>query len=86
MVVLFFIAAWITFACSCAKEKKESVLESDTKPAAFPPPENNDGRPIIVAFGNSLTAGSGVDSTQNYPSKLQARINATGHRYKVVNA
>jgi acyl-CoA thioesterase-1 len=48
--------------------------------------EERDGRPIIVAFGNSLTAGSGVDSTQNYPSKLQGRIDAAGYRYRVVNA
>jgi acyl-CoA thioesterase I len=48
--------------------------------------EDLDIRPVIVAFGNSLTEGSGVDSAQNYPSKLQAKIDAAGFRYQVINA
>jgi acyl-CoA thioesterase-1 len=39
-----------------------------------------------VAFGDSLTAGSGVDPAENYPSQLQAKIEAEGYRYRVVNA
>jgi acyl-CoA thioesterase-1 len=39
-----------------------------------------------VAFGDSLTEGAGVDPTQNYPSKLQAKIDAAGYRYRVLNA
>ena len=27
--------------------------------------------PVILTFGDSLTAGFGVSDTQNYPSKLQ---------------
>jgi acyl-CoA thioesterase I len=48
--------------------------------------ESNDVRPIIVAFGNSLTEGLGVDPAQNYPSRLQAKIDASGYRYRVVNS
>jgi acyl-CoA thioesterase-1 len=43
-------------------------------------------RPIIVAFGDSLTAGAGVEPEQNYPSKLQRKIDQSGYRYAVVNA
>jgi acyl-CoA thioesterase I len=50
------------------------------------PAENSDERPVIVALGNSLTAGSGVDPAQNYPSKLQARIDGAGYSYRVINA
>jgi acyl-CoA thioesterase-1 len=48
--------------------------------------EKEDARPIIVALGNSLTAGNGVDDTQSYPSKLQRRLDAAGYKYRVINA
>ncbi|HSW40263.1 MAG TPA: arylesterase [Acidobacteriota bacterium] len=44
------------------------------------------GRPVIVAFGDSLTAGVGVDPAFNYPSRLQVKIDEAGYRYRVVNA
>lgn len=45
-----------------------------------------DSRPVIVAFGDSLTAGAGVPADGNYPAKLQERIDAAGYRYRVINA
>ncbi|MFO7274141.1 MAG: arylesterase [Bacillota bacterium] len=44
------------------------------------------GWPVIVAFGDSLTAGLGVDPNENYPSQLQAQLDARGYRYRVVSA
>ncbi|HEY0794924.1 MAG TPA: arylesterase [Acidisarcina sp.] len=45
-----------------------------------------DTRPIIVAFGDSLTAGFGADPGQSYPDFLQRELDARGYRYRVVNA
>ncbi|MBP2019014.1 acyl-CoA thioesterase-1 [Symbiobacterium terraclitae] len=44
------------------------------------------GWPVIVAFGDSLTAGHGVEPDRNYPSQLQALLDELGYRYRVVNA
>jgi acyl-CoA thioesterase I len=41
---------------------------------------------IIVAFGDSLTAGFGVTPEDSYPARLQARLRAEGYDYRVVNA
>jgi len=41
---------------------------------------------VIVAFGDSLTAGLGVTPEDSYPSRLQARLRADGYAYRVVNA
>jgi acyl-CoA thioesterase-1 len=41
---------------------------------------------IIVAFGDSLTAGLGVTPDESYPAQLQAKLRAEGYSYRVVNA
>jgi len=41
---------------------------------------------VIVALGDSLTAGLGVASDETYPARLQARLTREGYAYRVVNA
>jgi acyl-CoA thioesterase-1 len=41
--------------------------------------------PVIVCFGDSLTAGYGADSGQSYPDYLQQLLDARGYHYRVVN-
>ena len=41
---------------------------------------------VIVAFGDSLTAGLGVTPEDSYPARLQAKLRAEGYAYRVVNA
>lgn len=43
-------------------------------------------RPRIVFLGDSLTAGLGLPREQAVPSLVQARLDAEGYRYEVVNA
>jgi len=40
----------------------------------------------VLFLGTSLTAGHGVDPSQAYPARIDARIKAAGLRYRVVNA
>jgi acyl-CoA thioesterase-1 len=40
----------------------------------------------IVAFGDSLTAGYGLNPEDSYPSLLQKKLAADGFNYEVVNA
>jgi acyl-CoA thioesterase-1 len=44
------------------------------------------GPPVILAFGDSLTAGFGVDPQASYPARLQRLLDEKGYHYKVVNA
>ena len=50
------------------------------RPGAVP-----DGRPLIVCFGDSLTAGYGTDPGESYPDDLQADLDSQGYKYRVVN-
>jgi acyl-CoA thioesterase-1 len=43
-------------------------------------------RPRVVALGDSLTAGLGLERSEAYPAVLQQRIDAAGYRFEVVNA
>ncbi len=40
----------------------------------------------VVFFGDSLTAGYGLDPTQAYPTVIQEKITQRGWRFQVVNA
>ncbi len=42
-------------------------------------------RPLVVCFGDSLTAGYGADEGQSYPDFLQRDLENDGYHYRVVN-
>jgi acyl-CoA thioesterase I len=44
-----------------------------------------DTRPLIVCFGDSLTAGFGVDPGKSYPDDLQQDLDRAGYHYQVLN-
>lgn len=46
---------------------------------------STDSRPVIVCFGDSLTAGLGIESTASYPADLQRLLDIAGYHYRVVN-
>src|ERR1044071_3217722 len=48
-------------------------------------PTARDSRPVILAFGDSLTAGYGVPHGSGYPERLQLKLDALGYKYRVVN-
>jgi acyl-CoA thioesterase I len=44
-----------------------------------------DDRPVILAVGESTTAGYGVPRDLSYPAQLQKELDKRGYRYRVVN-
>jgi len=47
---------------------------------------DDDPRPKLVCFGDSLTAGYGTDPGESYPDDLQRLLDKQGYKYHVVNA
>jgi acyl-CoA thioesterase-1 len=68
---------------SCGQQKLEETPPAEpARPTVTPIPSEPDARPVIVAFGDSLTAGYGVNGGFSYPDFLQKEIAG----YRVVNA
>jgi len=74
---LAILAALALASCS-RPEPQPTVAE---KP---PAPVVKEG-PAIACFGNSLTAGHGLDPGLSYPDQLQVLLDEHGYRYRVVN-
>jgi acyl-CoA thioesterase-1 len=81
--------------CRANNAASNSAPQPATQPAAAntsqPAPLNlapsnaDDARPVIVCFGDSLTAGAGTDPGQSYPEYLQAALDQRNIHYRVDN-
>ena len=82
--VLFVLAG-----CKPAGPRSEpqTTSASHTSDVAVPasPARPADSVPAIVCFGDSLTAGFGLDPGQSYPDLLQRELDRRGYHYRVVN-
>jgi acyl-CoA thioesterase-1 len=70
------VLAAVVLLSGCDSGKEQPVVQVSKKQAEG----------IIIALGDSLTAGLGVDPDRNYPAQLQKRLEAEGYSYRVVNA
>jgi acyl-CoA thioesterase-1 len=59
---------------------------ASTNPVTTAAPPTIDPRPLIVCFGDSLTAGYGTNSGESYPDDLQLLLDAGGYHYRVLNS
>lgn len=76
-------------ACCSRAPENRNAKSSGEVPAQREQPRPSaavqDTRPVIVAFGDSLTAGFGVDPGLSYPDNLQHELDHAGYSYRVVN-
>jgi acyl-CoA thioesterase-1 len=84
-----YLAAALSIGVLGCKEKPAPApapATASSVAAAKPAAEAPDNRPVIVAFGDSLTAGYGTDAGNSYPDFLERDLEAKGFHYHVVNA
>lgn len=78
----FISIAIFLSACGASSAKIENQKPIENVPM----PELNSGKPKIVAFGDSLTAGFGLTERESYPYLLQEKLKADGYDFEVINA
>ena len=91
--VLLIVAGVAIAMCGCKADTRQQSSVTDSIAAPQPQPETPlpiastkpDIRPVLVCFGDSLTAGLGTDAGESYPDYLQADLDARGYHYRVVN-
>jgi len=76
--IAWVVGVALLFSAGC--DGKEEVREPSVAV------ERPDDRKTIVAVGDSLTEGLGVDEPDTYPARLENKLKAEGHAYRVVNA
>lgn len=88
--ILFFslCAAFLPGCSSGTERNNREVADSDGMAAADTAAAKPETREkIILFFGNSLTAGYGLDPTEAFPALIQQKLDSAGYEnYKVVNA
>jgi acyl-CoA thioesterase I len=82
-VLSFAVCALLISACGVSTAERQFEGNLD-RPLATP--KTVTGKPKIVAFGDSLTAGFGLAEKESYPYLLQKKLEADGYNYEVVNA
>ncbi len=80
-------AAIVLAGCGGGGREQPAANEGPASlPAAAPrAAAPDDPRPVIAAFGDSISAGFGLDGGQSYPDDLQRLIDRAGYKYHVVN-
>lgn len=91
-VALFVCALWLAAlftACqksSAPNDPSVKLASSGSSIAPVKASKNPEPLPVIVAFGDSLTAGFGLPEDQSFTTLLQNKLDEKGYRYRVVNA
>lgn len=74
--IVLLLAAWLT-SCSGSTEKKEA---EEGKQVVDDAPKKT-----ILFFGNSLTAGYGIDPEESFAGRTQTRLDSLKKEYRVIN-
>lgn len=83
---LFSLLICLTFT-SCAGEPSTAKKATTSTPEVVKAdaPKKSDNK-VVLFFGDSLTAGFGLDADQSFPSLIENKIDSLGLKYSVVNA
>jgi acyl-CoA thioesterase-1 len=73
---VFLLAAWLT-SCSASTEKKQA--EEGNQIVA------TTANKTILFFGNSLTAGYGIDPEESFAGRIQTRLDSLKKEFRVIN-
>jgi acyl-CoA thioesterase-1 len=80
--LLLLILFSITIFSSCSENKTSKTQELDSVENE---PVEKESKKTILFFGNSLTAGYGIDKEDSFAGLTQQRLDSLGLDYRVIN-
>jgi acyl-CoA thioesterase-1 len=83
--LIFGALAWLLLA-GCGNNEEKANEPTKQKRERVTSASGNENAKTIVFYGNSLTAGYGVDPSEAFPALVQEKIDSLQLPYKVVNA
>lgn len=88
---ILFISICASWLFSCGSNSTQTANEEAERPSALKGDsartEKSQEEKVILFFGNSLTAGYGLDDpSQAFPGLIQQKIDSLGYNYRAVNA
>ena len=86
LFLLFVIVGLFQTSCKDKQPGDKEVVNIQMNDADNSTETNKDQKRIILCFGNSLTAGYGLEENQAWPYLMQLRIDSLNLSYKVINA
>lgn len=81
-----FILSCIFLSCQNKQQQTSTEVVENTINSSTTQVTAVANKKTILCFGNSLTAGYGLDESQSWPSLLQMRLDSLSLPYRVVNA
>lgn len=73
----------ILWSCGGSQTHKKESPQTTEQPAEA---TSHTASPVILFFGNSITAGYQLDVQDAFPAIIQNRLDSLGYSYKVINA
>ncbi|MBR06157.1 MAG: arylesterase [Rickettsiales bacterium] len=83
--IISFLFACSSILWSCSNDTKQQTESSPATNEAKETTTKSDD-PVILFFGNSITAGYQLDVADAFPAIIQERLDSLGYHYKSVNA
>jgi acyl-CoA thioesterase-1 len=74
-VMRYLFLSVVALACCACSRPHESSDEARPAPTEAPPPaQTTDPRPVIAVFGDSISAGYGLQAGQSFPDDMQKKL------------
>jgi len=85
-IKIVWLVAMLWFLAGCGDESSKDKKKDGAEISTLKSDSVTIVKKYIVFFGNSLTAGYGLDPSEAFPALIQNRLDSLGLLYTVVNA
>lgn len=79
-LLLLLFTSIVPFSCGGNSSETQTAEQTETSSES-----QEENQQVILFFGNSLSAGYGIDPEDAFPGLVQARLDSLGENFKVIN-